>query len=322
MAILSVFTIIISSSCLMTHPQEHDRYLLAKGGFSPNTTRILFSLQRSNESSTNDVYLGIYDLLTRNGKYLFPITPNPFDYAWEPEKDAFVVTHGDRITFFESKDSNGTYVGESVRCPVNFNYMYCSWSPDGNWLAVNAYNLVDASGNKLCLFNPATATFQVTEIATGYHAPFWQDRNTLYVSDMNVIKEVKITSGVPQVTKTFNLRTESTWFYGIVGERPLTLYKNILQLGETELLTLDYSRRGAVLWTGTYIFVAQTQNNLVVFDDKGREVCRTNPGQLIRFGSIGENLSTVYGVAGNMLFHLSVQDNSIRIEKICDLSRF
>jgi len=153
-------------------------------------------------------------------------------------------------------------------------------------------------------------------------SPIWKNNDTIYVSEANIIKEIYVVSGKPKIIKTINTKNEPLLFYGVIDEQPLLLLHNTLMYGDTPLISLVSSRRYGIIWTGEYIFISETPSSLLIYDAKGNKICQTNPGRLIRFGSIGEDTSTVYGVSGSTLLRLSVKDNSIHIDEICDLSRY
>lgn len=298
-------------------------YKLSIRGFYPEENKLLFiaHVPKNMIFYNREYLLGVCDINKCHIKYI--LSPPPLDFSWQPGRDTFVVTNGDRISLFESSknDPNETYVGINIQCPINFNYTFCAWSPDGKWLAVNSYDLMSEKGYKLNMFNQDTGKFIITDIGIGSLPPIWKDNNNLYVSSENNILELNMISETPQIVKTFNLRTKPTWFYGIVDGKPLFLQQNKLYLGETELINLDYSSKGSVIWTGTYIFVAQNRNNFLVFNNKGKEECHINPGQIIRFGSIGEDSSIVYCTVGSKLLRISMKGKSIHLDEICDLSQ-
>jgi hypothetical protein len=101
-------------------------------------------------------------------------------------------------------------------------------------------------------------------------------------------------------------------------EQPLIYAGDELRLGQKTLLRTDSSKGFSAIATQTLIFVSASQT-LIVFDGSGREVCRAKPGRVIGLGSVGENQSTIYGVAdGATIVRISAEDGVLHVEDVYD----
>lgn len=301
-------------------------YKLATGGYSPGTKTLLLLVHADLGEPLKASLLAAYDEEKGSLTHLlFPPDPGPFDFAWARGQAIFVVTHGDRMTLFrEDPGSQYGYSGTAIRCPVNALYMFCSWNPTGQWLAVNCFDL-EKCCHKLGLYDLKEEKCVISNIVMDAGCPpVWKDDSTLYVTSDNNAVEVTAGSGVPTLVRTIPI-DEKEWaaiFYGMFDDRALFLRDKEIKLGNRTLVELDRALRNRVITTDTTIFVSASSTNLVAFDHEGREIDRTNPGRTIRFGSIGKDPNTVYGLADSALLRIRVENRSLNIDQVCDLADF
>jgi len=313
--------VVCGSSCRDSKTHGSYFYSLSRGGYSPDTNRLLFAVHFDLGEPLKGTSLAIYDEEKRLAKRLFPIRPAPFDFAWAPEQSIFVVTHDNRMTLYQEDASDCGYSGTAIRCPVNFIYTFCSWNPKGEYLAVNCFDLEKASGNRLGLYDLKKETCVITNMVMDTRPPVWQNDATVYVTNDDNLLEVKVESGSPKLIRTIILEEGVTFFYGMFDDQALVQKEKEIKLGNRTLVELDQvGRKFRVITTETTIFVSASSKNLVAFDHEGREIDRINPERTIRFGSIGKDPNTVYGLAGSMLLRIYVENASLNIQEVCDLA--
>ena len=92
-----------------------------------------------------------------------------------------------------------------------------------------------------------------------------------------------------------------------------------IKLGDKILTELDLPHKFRVITTQTTIFISSPAK-LIAFDLKGSEIGRTNPQRKIQFGSVGEDPNTVYGLDDNMLLRIYMENGSLNIQNVYDLS--
>lgn len=314
---------IFDSFCLEKVPFGPHIYRLSRGGYSANTNVLLFAVHFDKNELMKGVFLATYDEKKGLAKYLFPISPAPFDFAWAPGRDLFAVTHGDRISLFRKSTSKYDYKGTAIQCPLNVNYTYCTWNTKGNWLAVNCYDLEEAPGfHKLGLYRLVDSKFVISNIVIDHRPPVWKNDTTLYVTNDNKVVEVRVDSGIPKLARTIPLEADTELFYSIFDGQALTQKSKKIKLGNRTLVELDQHSRTGVIATDTSIFVSASSTSLVVFDIKGNKLSQINPEKAIRFGSVGENPNTVYGLVGSVLLCLRMENGSLNIQEVCDLANF
>jgi hypothetical protein len=162
----------------------------------------------------------------------------------------------------------------------------------------------------------------VTSIPTDHRRAVWKDNTSLYVPQNDGVVEVRIDSGKPEQVKRIPIEKDAPFFYGIFNGQPLIQnYNRKIELGTRTLVELDRDSTTAVVTTRKYIFVAASAKTLVAFDTNGRELCRTNPGRVVGFGSVGGDPNTVYGLTGSTLLRVFIENKSLNIEEVCDLGR-
>jgi len=317
--LIVMFTVLVPS-CTLESQKQSSQYWLSASAFSAATGKLLFMTNSGLNNSSNRYCLSVWNP-NDTVQTIFPIDPDPFDFAWVPGQDAFVVTHSDRISFFEKDQIGSGYLGTSISCPIAYIYMYCSWSPNGRLLAVNSYEITEPNArHKLALFDRKTGDFTMTQITTNHLPYVWRDNSSLFTTLANTIREVNIDSGRPLIGNEYKLVSEPSWFYGVFGQKPLILQGKTVKLGERDLACLQQGNKRAILATPTLIFVVDSKNNLIVFDEHGNEIARTIADREIRFGAVGEDHNTVYGISGTKVLRISVRDGRIHMEKVCDLT--
>jgi hypothetical protein len=311
------------SSCRDSKTHGPHSFRLSRGGYSPSQKCLLFAAGFDNlmESYSASV-IGIYDFERKSVKYLhFPADSGFFDFAWVSGQAAFVETRGDRMIMFHKDESENSYNGTAIKCPVNLFYIYCSWNPKGQWLAVNCNNLGDAGAAfVLGLYNSIEEKFMISDIAMNPRPPIWKDDDTLLVTNDNNILEISLESGAAKLVRTIPLEEDITWFYGIFDDKPLVQTGRQIKLGDKILTELDLPHKFRVITTQSTIFVSSSPTKLIAFDLKGSEISRTNPERKIQFGSVGEDPNTVYGLNVNMLLRIYVESDSLNIQNVYDLA--
>jgi len=281
---------------------------------------LLFVIKYRESKLKKSVFLAIYNEEKRSAKYMSTIGVAPFDFAWAPGKNLFVTTHRDRMILYQ-KNAEGGYNGTAIRCPVDFMYTFFSWNPKGVLLAVNCFDH-KTSGRRLGLYELKEEMFVMSDIVIDLRPLIWKDDSTLYAMKDDKVLEVKLESGTLSLARTIPIEKEVSQFYGMYDDQALILVwkDKQIKLGNKTLVELDRSDTNRVVATPIAIFVSVSPTDLVVFDHKGREINRTNPGRTIKFGSIGKDPNTVYGLAGSMLLRVSVENGNLNIEEVVDLS--
>ena len=320
--ILMLLAIVMcDSSCGDSKTQVSYSYKLSRGAYSPDANSLLFAVYDLDDLLKGTSSLAVYDVEKRLANHIFPIDPPVFDFAWVPGQAVFVVTHGDRMTLFQ-KDADGDYRGTAIACPVDLSYTRCSWNPKGEWLAVNCLGLRKGTGRKLGLYELKEERFVMSDIVIDHWSfLWWEDDSTLYAAKGDKVLEVKLESGAPRLTRTIPIKKGVIEFHGMFDDKPLVSKMMRIKLGNRTLVKLDdLARNRQVITTKKAIFVSASSTNLVVFNHKGLEINRTNPGRTIKFGPVGKDPNTVYGLAGSMLLRVSLEDGSLNVEEVVDLS--
>jgi len=316
-----LFGTVMSTSC--EKPTKSYTYRLARGGYYRNLGVLLFAVDTYIDGEFKCALLAAYEEESGTAKYLYPMDPGPFDFAWSQKEDIFIVTHGSQMSVFEKSNSSDDFTGTSVQCPINFLYTFCAWNPNGDWLAVNCYNL-ESTDCHLGLYNIQGKQLVVTNIAIEFaQAPVWQDNNSLFIPQNDSVVEVRIDSVKPQVVRRISIDKDAPQFYGVFNEQPLIHQKDRkIKLGSKTLVELDRHRKDALITTDKWIFVAPSSKNIVVFDHNGLELPRAKPTGWIKFGSIGANPNRVYGIIGSTLVSVFIENRNVNIEEVADLASF
>ena len=315
---LVLFVVVMSSSSLRAAQASWPSFKLSKGGYSPTANTLLFAL-RSDFNELKGYGLATYNEKTNSIRLLSsPTDTGPFDFAWVPGKEAFVVTQGDRMTLYQKDSSSDDYNGTAIRCPIDFFYMHCSWSPNGKRLAVICLDL-KTSSRKLGLYQYQEQKFFVTtKLDIDYRFVVWGHDGLLYATSGDKILAVELKAKKPRIVRTIPLKERLTSFYCMFGDRPLYQTYEEVRLGDKKLIELDQPVKFRVAATKMAIFVAASPTELVVFDRSGREVDRIDPGKSIRFGSPRDQ-NSVYALTDSTLLRISVENETLNIHKVCDL---
>ncbi len=328
-SLMLLVVVMCGSSCKDAKPNVACSYRLSRGGYSPSAHTFLFVVTVDRDVSLKAFGLGekaswlaTYNKEKRTVMYLlYPTDSSPFDFAWAPGQAVFVVTDFDRMTLFHKDASDDGYSGMAIQCPVNFMYTSCSWNSTGELLAVNCYDLERAFNNKLGLYDLKEEKFVISDIVIDHRTLVWENDTTLFVTnDFDNIVEVSLESGTPKSARTIPVEEGLMLFYGMFDDRPLLQTYEGIRLGDKILIELDQPGfKFRVAATKMAIFVSASPTELVVFDRSGREVDRTNPGKLIRFGSPRDQ-NTVYALTDSTLLRVSIENETLNIHTVCDLN--
>lgn len=322
--LLMLATLLVGcSSCRKTKMQIQWR--LSRGGYSPDTKTFLLRVYYDfGELEMKGSYLATYDVEKGLMKPLHLVEQHFFDFAWVPRQPAFVVTHGDGMILFRQDDSDDGYGGMAIRCPTEYLYRFCAWNPEGRWLAVNCHDMEKPSLDcRLGMYDLSEEKFLLSDILMRPGGrPFWKDDATLYVNTDDNIVEVKLESGEPRLVRTIPIEEGGPIFCGMFDDQALLHhYETQITLGNRTLVELDRPAGCRITTTKAYIFISASSENLIVFDHKGREIDRTNPGRTISLGPAGKDPNTVYGLADkSVLLRVCVEDGSLNIDVVCDLA--
>ena len=323
--LLLLFVFFALYSCSKHKPPGVYLYQLSEGGYSPTANALLLVLHADYGERLRGVLLATYDIDKSELKRLLTsITPNPFDFAWSPTKDLFVTTHGPRMSLFRKDESPDGYTGTPIRCPLSFLYTFCAWDTRGEWLAVTCTNMRESGPHRLRLglYNLATEEFVVSKIPITQSAPIWKDDTTLYVPNVDSILEVTIDAGAPKIVRSIPIEKGFLRAHGVFGGKVLISTNDKVKLGDRILVESDQTAETKVLTTQELIFILEYPGSLVAFDHQGNEVGKTTPGREIRFFSVGEVPSVLYGIAGSVLLRIHVKDGEIYIRELSDLANF
>jgi hypothetical protein len=295
---------------------------LSQQGYSPITKALLMRSANRGDPERRS-FLVTYDEVSGSVKRVgTPGNHAPFDFAWVPGRAAFVGADLEHVILFQKDTSGDGYIPTPIQCPgAGVLPSQCSWSPKGQWLAVNCLDLADVRRGELWLYRLGDTALRKTGVALDYRAVIWEDDDLLYGTKDNEVLVVKLTGEKPSVVRTVPVLGELTAFYGMFAQQPLFLCYGVIRLGLKTLADLD--RPGAksrVIGTEKTIFVSASPRLLVAFDAAGNQIARSDPGRLIRFGSV-KDPNAVYGLADSSLVCLSVEKGALKIQTVADLSR-
>lgn len=327
--LLLLMLLVCGVSCRDSEPESSVSFRVFRGGYSAPLDTILFRFSPDARDPLKGSFLATYNQSTGVVQSLIhpviqsqihPLNPGPVDVAWVPGRPAFAVTHGECISFFERDRDGSAYGARALPCPLGPAYGACSWSPDGRWLAVACVDLNDPSWTrKLGVYDLQREKFVLTDVVAEFQRPFWKNDATLLVMRGDEAVEVTVGSEPPKITATIPVGKGADWFYGMYDGQALVLRGKVVCLGVQRLIELEEMRISRVMPTDTTLFAAASATNLAAFDHQGREIARIDPGREIEFGSIGEDPSTVYALAGNSLVEVSVEDGQLQVRDLCDL---
>ena len=95
------------------------------------------------------------------------------------------------MILYQKNSAGEDYTGTSIRCPINFLYMHCSWSPDGKLLAVICLDL-NTSRRKLGLYKYQEQMFMTTKLDIDHRFVVWGDDGLLYATSGDKILAMEI----------------------------------------------------------------------------------------------------------------------------------
>lgn len=312
-AVLACCSIASSRSASASSP-----YSLSREGYSPSTNTLLLRVYDRNVPVKLS-WFGTYDLtggITR--QHLAGTIPS--DFAWNPRHDAFIVTLLNRMTLLHKNGSNNDYAETTIQCPADFLFINCSWSPNGEWLAVNCLNTNNIARSRLGLYNYRTESFVLTNLWIDHRSVsvVWASDSLLYATRDNNVLAIELKGEKPSVVRTFPLDGELTIFYDVFDQQPLYLSHDEVRLGDRTMITLDLPRKFRVIATEKVVFVSASPGQLAAFDRSGHEISTIDPGRLMKFGSVrGPN--TVYAIADSDLVRICIEKGSLRIDTVSDL---
>jgi WD40 repeat protein len=318
---LMLLVVVIGGSSLRAGQAYWPTFRLSTGGYSPTTNTLLFAVKYDLEE-LKGYGLAAYNEKTDSITMLSsPTGTSLFDFAWLPGQAAFVATQSDRMILYREDAPGEGYTGTAIQCPIDFLYTSCSWSPDGKCLAVICLDLnpSNTSSRILGLYDYQEQKFVITKLDIDYRFVVWGYDGLLYATSGDKILAVELKTKKPRVVRTIPLKERLISFYGMFGDRPLFQTYEGIKLGDKMLIELD--RPGIkfrVAATKMAVFVSASPTQLVVFDRSGREVDRTNPGKIIRFGSPRDQ-NTVYALTDSTLLRVSVENETVNIRTVCDL---
>ena len=311
------------SSCRESEPDSSVSFRISRGGYSSTLDTFLFGVSPNAHDPVKGSFLATYNQSTGLVQSLIhPLSPGPSGVAWVPGRAAFVVTHGEHISFFEGDRAARGYSGRALPCPLGLVYGSCSWNPEGRQLAVLCVDLDDRPwSRKLGVYDLEQETFILSDITAKSQLPLWKDNTTLLVMRGDQVVEVTVESGSPKIAAAIPIQKGVDWFYGMFDGQALVWRGTEVCLGARTLIEFEEMRTSSVLPTGTTLFVAASATNLVAFDHQGREMGRMDPGRVIDFGPIGEDPNTVYGLADNTLVQISIDNGQLSVRDLCDLKK-
>jgi len=292
---------------------------LAQQGYSPTTKTLLIANIGTGDQEKRS-RLAAYDEVSGSIKWVaIPGNRAPIDFAWVPDRAAFVVTDLEEgVTLFQKDTSGNGYTPTRIQGPDGVFFSQCSWSPKGRWLAVNCLDRANVTRGALWLYQFGDKALEKTGLAVDHRPVTWGSDGLLYGTKDSEVLVVELTGGKPKVVRTVPLKRELTLFYGMFGAQPLFLSYDEIKLGDKTVVTLDRSAKFRVMATEKNIFLSVSSKYLGVFNTAGLEIARGNPGRLIKLGSV-KDPNTVYGLADSSLVCLSVTKGVLTIQTVADL---
>ena len=297
-------------------------FRLAREGYSSTSKTLLIVARDDTGDPPKSPWLVMYNAATGSVERLaIPQNSAPCTFAWAPGRTAFIVTHYEGMTLFQKDASCHGYAPTAIRCPTGFLYTHCSWSPKGEWFAVNCVDRENITRGRLGLYSLESKKFVRTRLDIDHREVLWRSDGLLHATDNDKVLAVRLEGGKPVVVRSMPLEGELTLFYGMFGGQPLFQAFDEIRLGNRTLTALDRPVKFRVIATETTAFIAASSTQLVAFDQEGHEIARINPAKAIVLGSLGEDPNTVYGLADSVLLRISVKDRSLKIQEICDLAK-
>ena len=294
-------------------------YRLSREGYSSATETLLIVITNDAGNPLNRSWLMMYDEASGSVKRVaIPKNASPCDFAWPPDRAAFVVTHYEGVTFFQKDSSGYGYKPKAIRCPTDALYMCCSCSPNREWLAVNCPDRKSIVHGRLGFYRFNDKKLVRTGLGLDHRQVVWGNDGLLYATNNNSVLAIELKAGKPRVVRTVPLKKKLTIFYGMFCEQPLFQSFDEVRLGDKMLITLDQPAKFRVIATEMVVFVSASPRLLVVFDRSGHEICGYDPGRLIRLGSV-KDPNTVYALADSYLVRICVENGSLSLDTVSDL---
>jgi hypothetical protein len=293
-------------------------FKLTRQGYSPTTKTLLIA---NGGDGGKRPWLATYEQGSDSvGRVALPGKVAPCDFAWVPGRAAFVVTNLEGMFLFQKDDSREGYTATAIAYPPGPLPFECSWSPKGEWLVVNCLNEENLTRGALWLYRLGDKALVETGLAVDYLPVTWGNDVQLYGTKDNEVLIIELTGGKPRVVRTVPLGEQHTLFYGMFGEQPLFQAGREVRLGNKTLMVLDQPSKFRVMATEKTIFVSVSSKCLGAFDTAGHEIARSDPGRLIKFGSV-KDANTVYGLADDSLVCVSVVQGALKIQTVADLDK-
>ena len=310
-----LFMVIVLFSCSCQGSDEYI-YRLSRAGYAPDSNLMLVGM-RGSLSAPETEMLFTLNLDTGIGQLINSPPVFSFDFAWIPGEERFVSTHANMIMLFHKDSSKNGYTGTALKCPGNVIYLYCSWNPEGKWLAVKCFDY-NTSNHVVGIYDSTENEFRLTRIAVQQHL-VWKDNTTLYTLSNNNVVEAKLEKGNLELVGTIAKYDRAGAFHGIIhGQAVVEKYEDVM-LGENSLFSVKRPGGCEVAVTQDTIFIT-VKSVLVAFDHSGREIDRIDPERIVHFGPVDSKNNQVFGVSGSTLLSIQISKNSITIEDKLDLS--
>jgi len=302
------------------HVHGASSYRLSREGYSSAMKALLIAIKDDPSDPQDHSWLAMYDEATGSIKRVaIPGKDFPADFAWAPGHAAFVVTHIEGLTFFQEDDRSQGYRPKAIRYPTNTLCLFCSWSPNGQWLAVTCLG-TNSVPCTLGLYKFDDKKLVKTSLKIGIFNVVWGHDGLLYAAEDKNVLTIELKAGEPRVVRAVPLKLKEGLglFYGMFADQPLFLEYDEIRLGDKTLVTLDKPAKYRVIATETILFVSTSPKQLSAFDRSGHEISKANPGRLIKFGSV-KDPNTVYAWADSELVRVCLEKGSLHIETVCDL---
>ena len=177
MGLMLVILLASGSSCRDSEPDSSVSFKILPGGYSSTLDTFLFRVSPNARDPLKGSFLATYNKdIGLVQPLILPLEPGPVGIAWIPGRAAFVVAHGEHISFFEGNGAGGGYTGRALPCPLGLVYGQCSWSPEGRRLAVACVDLSDPSwSRKLGVYDLQEEAFVLSDITVKFQLPLWKD---------------------------------------------------------------------------------------------------------------------------------------------------
>jgi len=294
---------------------------LSPQGYSPITKTLLIHSADAN-SVEGPMSLMAYDEISGSVKRVAsPGRLAPADWAWVPGRAAFIGVDLEQVLLFQRDMSGDGYTATAIPgLDSGLFPLQCSWSPTGQWLAVNCLSRANVTRGELWLYKFGDKALRKAGVALDHGATIWQNDALFYGTKGNAVQIVKLIGEKPSVVRTVPVSGRLAMFYGMFSEEPLFLSSGMIRHGDYRILgVLDRpSAKFRVIGTEKIIFVSASPGHLAAFGTAGNQIATSDPGRLIRFGSV-KDPNTVYGLADSSLVCVSVEKGVLKIQAVADL---